>query len=145
MLCADCAFASVLPLPLAVLLALNSVQSGSCQSQVPSQPIASVCSLIWSAVDDALVDPAGWHSYCCLMCTIVMVMVPDAPISGFLSSRVLSASCRLCEVTRKCVAPRGAGDWLIQYSAPRCVNSNSTVVRSDQIRSCTARSRIHER
>ena len=119
MLCADCAFVLVLPLLLAVLLALNSVQSGSCQSQVPSQPIASVCSLTWSAVDDALVKPAGWHSYCCLMCTIVMVMVPDAPISGF--TEFSCAVCRLCEVTRNCVASRGAGDWLIQYSAPRCV------------------------
>ena len=67
MLCADCAFASVLPLPLAVLIALNSV--GLMPVASPSQPIASVCSLIWSAVDDALADPAGWHSYCCLMCT----------------------------------------------------------------------------
>ena len=41
-----------------------------------------------------------------------------------LSSRVLSASCRLCEVNRNCVAPRGAGDWLIQYSAPRCVQTH---------------------
>ena len=54
MLCANGAFALVLPLLLAVLLALNSVHSGSCQSQVPSQPIASVCSLDWSAVYLAL-------------------------------------------------------------------------------------------
>ena len=48
-----------------------------------------------------------------------MVMVPDAPISGF--TEFSCAVCRLCEVTRNCVASRGAGDWLIQYSAPRCV------------------------
>ena len=55
MLCADCAFASVLPLPLAVLLALNSVQSSTFQLQVLRQWIGSVCSLNWSAVHYALV------------------------------------------------------------------------------------------
>ena len=75
MLCADCAIASVLPLPLTVLPALDSVQSGSFQLQVLCPPTVSVCSLIWFAVDDELVGPAGWHPTCCLMRTVVVLIL----------------------------------------------------------------------
>ena len=65
------------------------------------------------------------------------------------SSRVLYAFCRLHEVSR-CCGLKGAGDWSTQYSAPRCVMSDSTAPYAyaaswtDQVLRGTARS-LHPR